>query len=1160
MSSHPAAPRVCGDKLGVPSDGARPLADPPSRRRRVHRGTRSSGTRIRRRVAFEARCLSRIYSVGDLGGIAAGDEFQRRDSEISCGTCGASIVTFPNPGPLSYSHSALPTPNSRSGVRSGIRVLRSEVTFKDDGTGGAPSCVACASAVPRGSGANTCYHSRVHFSAREPSPPNGDGGLDANLPTGEGLGQSESPTPQSIDDRFEFFHLNVRGLDANLAAFDALVQNLDQPALVAVAETWLTKRVHSMDLTGYRLVSRLNRRIGVRLDRGGIALYARDDFATSVVHVGDSPVDERSWYILHCDIGPVLVCVWYRPPDDGEVNSIWRFEREFDQYFGDAIAFVGIGDFNVHNIEWLRHSRRNTPEGTALEQVCCSHGWSQHVKDPTRGPYLLDLVISSFASGVRCRVVPGLHDDDHDGVLATFRVSIPAGQPVCREVFDFKHARWNLLKNSLASVDWRSEFAELSGDDLASHFTRMLMDHVLDYIPSKSIVDKSFVHPWLDDKCREAIQKKHAARGTDDYPARRDECSQTFLAAQRSYLRKTRGKLRGMSRSSRGWWKLSNSLLTKATTTENIPALQRSDGTWATSSAEKAAELASVFREKAALPEREVNTYSDIGEYSGVPMSGFLRIRVRTVRKLLKKLDVHSGTGPDRLPTRILRTLCDELALPITLLARKLLSDGCWPQCWREHWVHPIYKKKSRADGRNYRGVHLTAQVSKVIERAIGGIFIPWVEKVGAYGPRQFAYTKGMSYKDVLALNVCSWLSLMSRGFLVGVYCSDVSGAFDRVESTRLRAKLRAAGLHDHVVKFLSSWLEDRVSKVVVGGQASPAEPLTNSVFQGTVLGSPLWNLFYADARKSVEAKGYTESVFADDFNAWKGFVRTNNVEGTKRAILADLESAQKELHLWGAANQVRFDPSKESFHILHRRFHHGDDFKILGVTFDVGLLMHTAAREIATEAGWRLQTLLRARAFFTTPELMHLYKAQVLSFIESSTPGIYHAAASVLSRVDRVQDRFLRNVGLDDVSALVDYRLAPLCARRDIAMLGVLHKIALGKAPKPLAALFPLIGVVDEPMAQRRVRGWKPRHSRQLFTEATFESTDVMQHSLFGSVHLYNKLPQCTVDAPSARAFQGRLQAVLKMLASSGTEGWQRLFSTGWRLMPRSRFHSLFE
>ena len=346
----------------------------------------------------------------------------------------------------------------------------------------------------------------------------------------------------------------------------------------------------------------------------------------------------------------------------------------------------------------------------------------------------------------------------------------------------------------------------------------------------------------------------------------------------------------------------------------------------------------------------------------------------------------------------------------------------------------------------------------------------------------------------------------------------------------------------------------------MVGGQASPEEPLANSVFQGTVLGSPLWNIFYADARKPVNKKGYVESVFADDFNAWKGFAANKEPVKTQESILLDLETVQRELHLWGKANQVIFDPSKESFHVLHRRFHHGADFKILGVTFDVSLLMHTAAREIATEAGWRLQTLLRARGFFTTPELVHLYKAQVLSYIESSTPGLFHAAVSVLERIDRVQQRLLRNVGLDDLSALTNYKLAPLCSRRDIAMLGVLHKVALGKAPQPLADLFPLLGEVSEPFVRIRTRHWRPRHSKQLYTEAGIASSDVMQRSLFGLVHLYNKLPQKVVDSPSPHAFQGRLQAALKKYAQAGVENWQRLFSTGWRLMPSARLHRLFE
>ena len=207
------------------------------------------------------------------------------------------------------------------------------------------------------------------------------------------------------------------------------------------------------------------------------------------------------------------------------------------------------------------------------------------------------------------------------------------------------------------------------------------------------------------------------------------------------------------------------------------------------------------------------------------------------------------------------------------------------------------------------------------------------------------------------------------------------------------------------------------------------------------------------------------------------------------------------------------------------------------------------------------MQTLLRTRAFFSTPELVHLYKAQVLSYCESSTPGIYHAAASVLERIDKVQRRFLRNVGLDDFAALKDFRLAPLSSRRDISMLGVLHKVVLGKAPKPLAALFPVVGVVHEPLAVfQRLRHWRPRHTRQLHTDVNYGSNDVMQRSLFGLVHLYNRLPQTAVDSSSARAFQGKLQAALKKFADSRADNWQELFSTGWRLMPRARLHALFD
>ena len=75
----------------------------------------------------------------------------------------------------------------------------------------------------------------------------------------------------------------------------------------------------AVTLTGYTPVSRLDRRVG-RPDRGGIAVFVRDDFRDKIVHIADSPIDERSWHIIHCDFGPVLLCVWYRQPARGETD------------------------------------------------------------------------------------------------------------------------------------------------------------------------------------------------------------------------------------------------------------------------------------------------------------------------------------------------------------------------------------------------------------------------------------------------------------------------------------------------------------------------------------------------------------------------------------------------------------------------------------------------------------------------------------------------------------------------------------------------------------------------------------------------------------------------------------------------------------------------
>ena len=470
----------------------------------------------------------------------------------------------------------------------------------------------------------------------------------------------------------------------------------------------------------------------------------------------------------------------------------------------------------------------------------------------------------------------------------------------------------------------------------------------------------------------------------------------------------------------------------------------------------------------------------------------------------MDKLRQDSGTGPDLLPARILKNCAASLAKPVLLLTLCILSSGVWPELWLQHWVAPLYKKKSVFQPGNYRGIHLTAQLSKVVERLLKLLYFPHLMSSLAFGPRQFAYTTGRGARDALALLVLTWIFAIAAGRKVAVYCSDVSGAFDRVSFQRMVAKLKRKGLHPDIVAVLASWLRQRYAHVVVGGSVSDRMTLSNMVYQGTVTGAILWNLFFEDARLPINECFFEEVVYADDLNSYREFPS----DTPNDIILVSLKSCQHELHTWGAANQVAFDAGEESQHVLSLSDPFGCNFKMLGVPFDTMLSMADAVSEIVSAASWKLRTLMRTRRFYSASDLIALYKAHLLSYLEYRTPAIYHCTRAVICRLDNVQTSFLKDVGVDDVTALIDFHLAPLSARRDMAMLGVIHRTVLGKGPGQFSKFF------------------KPQqHSSILLDPRATTKSPLIKRSALGLVAIYNLLPPAIRAARSVAAFQKGLQ-----------------------------------
>ena len=131
------------------------------------------------------------------------------------------------------------------------------------------------------------------------------------------------------------------------------------PALVALTETFLDVSVKTPTLTSYTLISRRDRSAegsgGFKGSGGGIMLFALDRLAPFLVHIGNSQVSERSWRTFHCNQGPLLICIWYRPPAYNEVGSILALEEEWLTHRTSTLGTLITGDLNVHHKPWLTH-------------------------------------------------------------------------------------------------------------------------------------------------------------------------------------------------------------------------------------------------------------------------------------------------------------------------------------------------------------------------------------------------------------------------------------------------------------------------------------------------------------------------------------------------------------------------------------------------------------------------------------------------------------------------------------------------------------------------------------------------------------------------------------------------------------------------------------
>jgi len=216
----------------------------------------------------------------------------------------------------------------------------------------------------------------------------------------------------------------------------------------------------------------------------------------------------------------------------------------------------------------------------------------------------------------------------------------------------------------------------------------------------------------------------------------------------------------------------------------------------------------------------------------------------------------------------------------------------------------------------------------------------------------------------------------------------------------------------------------------------------------------------------------------------------------------------------------------------------------MLGVSFDCKLIMTDTVHSLAKDARWKLKAVLRTSKYMSGIQLIDVYKSQILSFVEYRTPAIYHACDSALQTLDSVQDSLVSASGMNELEALYVANLAPLCVRRDIALLGVIHRAVLGRGPDHFGKLIIRSGTDLERCKHRmQLKEYRDGDASD-FALPGSRPAQYIHNSLLGLISIYNMLPADIVEqSSSVPTFQAKLQALVKTRALSSTD-WKATLS----------------
>lgn len=582
--------------------------------------------------------------------------------------------------------------------------------------------------------------------------------------------------------------------------------------------------------------------------------YSTDYFQATTIYY-DSPTYKLNVSSVYCRPGFTLS------------------EQQFLDFFSTlGTKFLAAGDFNAKHTHW--GSRLISPRGrqlfnavsTAKLDVISSSHPTYWPTDRTKIPDLIDFGVTRGIKREQISAIP-IYDlsSDHSPVIIKIH-GINQFSSVNSKFLN-KNTNWLNYKKYISShlpqnISLKSSYEV---DSVINNFTSIMCSAVKNASEIEPANRRcSYNYPINIDnliKQKREIRRQWQLQRSPNLKKQLATCTRQLRAALKEFressLKEYLSSLDPTDKTNHSLWQATQQLKCPATFESPI---RLSNGDWARNYQEKANAFADHL-EQVFTPNISLSTTRDLQPVCSFPMNP-IKFKLPELRNIISELDVKKSPGNDKISAKMIKELPECAIRTLIFIYNAINRIGHFPQIWKQSQIIMIPKPgKDLTQTTSYRPISLLPILSKVYEKLLLNVIVPYANEKGVIPQHQFGFRRSHSTIE----QVHRIVNVIRETFEVKHYCSalfiDISQAFDKVWHNGLIWKI-VHTLPQNTHKILENYLSDRSFIIKAKRNFSSSRKICAGVPQGSILGPFLYLLYTADMPTNNLTKTFT---FADD-------------------------------------------------------------------------------------------------------------------------------------------------------------------------------------------------------------------------------------------------------------------------------------------------------